>query len=190
MENQKSDEYESAAALKGQWRKHLKIIRQNINPQRREEASTAACKKLKILTRQTRFILSFASIGTEIDLWPFNKILADEGRLILPRIADRELHLYQVQEFDQLETHPWGVQEPIPTRCTLIDSSEVEIALIPGLGFDTAAKTRLGYGGGYYDRFLANNRSTQAWGIGFREQLVKGLPHNAHDKPLSNIYLF
>ena len=189
MANRKFDE-NPAAALKQQWRQLLKIIRQEIDPRRRKEASELAYEKLKLLTQKAGFILSFASFGSEIDLWPYNKFLAEEGRLVLPRIADEELHLYQIQDFNHLESRTWGVQEPIPSLCCLVDLSEIVIALIPGLGFDPEAKTRLGYGGGYYDRLLAKTKSTQTWGVGFHEQLAKGLPCDTHDRPLNKIYLF
>lgn len=179
-----------SAALKQQWRQRLMTVRQAIEPVRRKEASEQACEKLKTLTQQSLFILSFASFESEIDLWPLNQALAEEGRLVLPRLHDRELHLYQVKDFDHLEHHKWGFQEPVPSRCPLVDLSEISIALIPGLGFDPTTNTRLGYGGGYYDRLLARLPSAQAWGIGFLEQLVSGLPCNSHDKPLNKIYVF
>lgn len=176
--------------LKNEWRKHLKTIRNKISPIRRKEASEIACETLKILTHEALFILSFASFGSEIDLWPLNQALADEGRLALPRMANRELHLYQVKNLSDLERHAWGLQEPIPSLSTLIEPSEITIALIPGLGFDPQAKTRLGYGKGYYDRLLARFKSTDAWGVGFHEQAIQGLPCEPHDKLLDKIYLF
>lgn len=179
-----------AAALKQQWRRRLKTVRQNIEPHRRKQASALACEKLKTLTLHSHFVLSFASFESEIDLWPLNQSLAHEGRLVLPRINDQELHLYQVKDFNHLEHHKWGFQEPVPSLCPLVNLSKITIALIPGLGFDPTTNVRLGYGGGYYDRLLAHLPSTQAWGIGFREQLAYGLPCDVHDKPLDAIYLY
>lgn len=189
MANPNCDD-DGAAALKQQQRRRLKLIRQRIDPARRKEAAELACQTLTALTQHSLFILSFASFGSEIDLWSLNQRLANEGRLVLPRIVDQALHFYQVRHFNQLETHSLGMLEPIPTRCNLVDLSDIEIALIPGLGFDPNTKTRLGYGGGYYDRLLAKNTFIQSWGIGFREQAVEGLPSTPQDKPLSKIFLF
>lgn len=175
---------------KNQWRQQLKLLRQNISSLRRQEASKQACQQLQELTAHAPFVLSFASIGSEIDLWPYNRYLAQEGRLVLPRIVDRELHLYQVKDFDCLETHRWGVPEPIPSLCASIEPSKIAIALIPGLGFDTKTNHRLGYGGGYYDRLLTKLKATKTWGIGFTEQNVYGLPYDSHDQTLNKIFLF
>ena len=198
MENQKFDSYSSdsltpiaIAALKQQWRLRLKLIRQETPLDRRQIASIQACEDLSRRCQQARFVLSFASFGTEIDLWPFNRKLAAERRLVLPLMLENgKLQLFQVTDFNQLERHHWGMLEPKISECTAIDTSLVEIALIPGLGFDLNTKYRLGYGGGYYDRLLASISSKHVWGIGFLEQAVDALPYTSEDISLEKIYLF
>lgn len=173
-----------------QWRKYLKIVRQEISPLRRKEGSANACEKIKSLLPPHGLILSFASFGSEIDLNPLNVELAANGQLVLPRVTDKHLHLYQVENLDHLESHAWGMLEPRPSLCKLIDLSLIKVALIPGLGFDTKTHYRLGFGGGYYDRLLANAPSSlQTWGIGFIEQSVENLPYDLTDIPLDHIYL-
>lgn len=191
MANPKFDSHASIAALKQQWRQSLKKIRQELPPNRQKQASSQAYQVLNKKCQHARFVLSFASFGSEINLWPLNQQLANEERLVLPRIiAEKELQLFQVTHFDQLETHRWGMLEPKIADCPSIDLHLVEIALIPGLGFDLHTKYRLGYGRGYYDRLLALNPSTQAWGVGFLEQAVENLPHSHEDIPLQQIDLF
>lgn len=188
MENQKFNP--NIAALKKSLRKHLRSIREEIDPVRKKQASILACETLPTLCHQALFILSFASFGSEIDLWPFNEALLTEKRLVLPRMRDVALHLYQVPNRDALEKHPLGFLEPIPSLCNPIELSKIDIALIPALGFDLKTNIRLGYGKGYYDRFLSQKKSTQAWGIGFQEQAVENLPFENHDQPLDKIILF
>lgn len=190
MENQIPNESSVISALKLQWRYRLKTIRQEINHIRRKEASALACTTLQTLSQHTLFILSFASFGSEIDLWPFNKALANEGRLVLPRVESMQLHLYQVYDLKHLKANSWGLLEPTPSFCNLINLSEIDLALIPGLGFDLKTRTRLGYGKGYYDRLLSKNKSAQTCGIGFQEQALDDLPHDKHDIHLNKIYLF
>jgi 5,10-methenyltetrahydrofolate synthetase len=125
------------AVAKQQWRVHLKNLRQHLPIFRQEEASVHACQKLSTISQHARFILSFASFGSEINLWPFNHKLCGEGRLVLPLVtAEKGLFLCLVTHFDQLEAHRWGMLEPKMTLCKQIDLSLIEIALIPGLGFD------------------------------------------------------
>ena len=191
MVNQNFDSHSSIAALKQQWRVRLKKIRQELPVDRQAHASTQACQQLSKMCQKARFILSFASFGSEINLWPLNQELAAEERLVLPfMVGEKTLQLFQVTHLSQLEIHPWGMLEPKISDCPSIDLSLIEIALIPGLGFDPQTKYRLGYGQGYYDRLLTSASFTQTWGIGFLEQAVERLPYSKDDIPLHQLYLF
>jgi 5-formyltetrahydrofolate cyclo-ligase len=190
MANQKFEPHLAIAALKQQWRHRLKQIRQELPANRQKQASTQACQWLSKQCQEKRFILSFASFGSEINLWTFNQRLAKEGRLVLPLIAAKELQLYQVTQMNQLKPHHWGMLEPIASICSPINISLIDIALIPGLGFDLKTKYRLGYGQGYYDRLLSQSFPTQMWGIGFLEQSVENLPYSKEDVPLHQVHLF
>lgn len=191
MASQKSDSDDVAIAiLKKEWRRRLKKVRQELDPQRREWASAQACRQLSQWCNTARLVLSFASFASEIDLWPFNRALAREGRLVLPRLEKNHLRLFRLSDISYLESHPKGLLEPQASHCFPIDFSLIDIALIPGLGFDLKTKYRLGYGLGCYDRLLASAPSLQTWGIGFLEQAVEQLPHTSHDIPLKEIYLF
>lgn len=188
MVNQSSDF--PLEVVKAQLRHQLKITTKALDPIRQVNASKEACAELNLLSKQAHLVLSFASFGSEIDLWPLNLLLATGGRLVLPRMQDKELHLYHVKSMDDLELHPWGLKEPNPSQCALIQATSIEIALIPGLAFDLQTKYRLGFGKGYYDRLLAKAAIKQTWGIGFLEQAITHLPYTTHDIPLNKVYLF
>lgn len=193
MANQKFDSHSpiAIAALKQQWRIRLKKIRQELSPDRHKKASLDACQQLIKKCTEARLVLSFASFGSEIDLWPFNQKLAEDGRLVLPVITEENrLTLFQVDHFSQLKRHQWSILEPNLSVCAPIDISLIDVALIPGLGFDLITKYRLGYGRGYYDRLLASISTKHTWGIGFEEQAVEDLPYSPEDIPLENICLF
>lgn len=190
MASPKSDFSGSIVALKQQWRRRLKKIRQELSHDRRKQASTHACQFFNISCQAAHFVLSFASFGSEINLWPFNQELAIEGRLVLPCVKEGKLLLFQVAHFSDLEPHQWGMLEPKISVCPPIDISLIDIALIPGLGFDLKTKYRLGYGKSYYDRLLASAPATQIWGVGFVEQAVENLPYSKEDIPLHQIDLF
>lgn len=181
----------SIAARKQRWRHHLKKIRQELSLERQQEASSHAYQQLIRKCKDARFILSFASFGSEISLWPLNQEWAIEGRLVLPLMLEEgKLQLFQVTDFQTLELHRWGMLEPRASICTPIDLSLIEIALIPGLGFDKETKYRLGYGKGCYDRLLDSPYSIHTWGVGFLEQAVIQLPYEKLDIPLEEVYLF
>lgn len=175
---------------KQQWRNHLKYIRQHLPKNRQEQASKLACKQLSAICQNSRFVLSFASFDSEINIWLFNEQLCTEERLVLPLLSKNKLELFLVSNLNQLIPHHWGMLEPNPLKCLRLNLSEIEYALIPGLGFDTTTHYRLGYGKGYYDRLLASASAlTQTWGVGFLEQAMKGLPYSKEDIPMNHLLL-
>jgi 5-formyltetrahydrofolate cyclo-ligase len=190
MESPRPEPDSSIAARKAQWRERLKAVRAGLDPARRKEAASNAVDTLTNRLFETNTILSFASFSSEIDLWTFNRALSHQGKLILPYLAGQELLLFLVPSMDRLKRHQWGILEPDPSQCSPVDCSKVEVALIPGLGFDPKTRSRLGYGGGYYDKLIPKLRNAKAWGVGFKEQSVEGLPHEIHDQSLHEILLF
>lgn len=113
-----------------------------------------------------------------------------QARLMLPRMrppSGIDLHLVRDWERD-LSANELGILEPRPERCPLLPPSELDLVLVPGLGFD-AAGHRLGRGGGYYDRLLGRVSPTcQRIGLFFACQEFAALPTEPHDQsvqPLS-----
>ena len=177
---------------KGEMRGELLQLRLKIPKERRQETRSGLVEKLYPVLCSFPNILSFASKEQEIDLWPLNSTLANEGRLLLPRlVSTTEMVAFVVRNLTlDLEIHPkWRVFEPNPDRCLAIALDRIDCVLTPGLGFD-ACHQRLGYGKGLYDRFLAKLRCP-FYGVGFREQYLSSpIPAQPHDIPLSKVYLF
>lgn len=171
-------------------RKNLKDLRCGLGCERKREASLQALSFLKGLCEEVHLVLSFASFGSEIDLWQLNQNLLAEDRLVLPRLSENLLSLHYVKSLKHLETHSFGMLQPNPDNCPLIDPNNIEIALIPGLGFDLKTKARIGYGKGHYDRLLGSLKSAKLWGVGFHEQHVSNLPVDHFDIQMDDIFLF
>lgn len=173
-------------------RQELLVKRRMIAPERRLMASTEATASLSTRLTGASFVLSYASFDSELDMWPLNRVLASSGRLVLPKLVEESLRLFSVKDFDYtLSKHRWGFLEPIPALCQEVSVADINIALIPGLGFDLATGHRLGYGKGHYDRLLANFSSKALlWGVGFKEQALSGLSFDSHDIPLTTHHLF
>ncbi len=78
----------------------------------------------------------------------------------------------------------YGIPEPDPQKSLRISAREIDAAVIPGSVFDIHGG-RLGYGGGYYDRFLVNDApQAKRIGLAFEMQVVESVPVQPHDQPL------
>lgn len=175
--------------MKDAIRKHLKQLLLEIGQERRLEAAEGLFSTLSTLLAPYTFILSFATFRSEIEMDRLNHELALSGRLLLPKIANDRLTIHHVQDLSkQTAPNRFGIPEPLPC-CPQINPEQIDVILIPGLGFDQIHH-RIGYGKGYYDRFLPLAKASRKIGIGFKEQLVERLPIEKTDYPLSETLLF
>lgn len=97
--------------------------------------------------------------------------------------ADRKLLFYKITSFEQLEIAYYSLQEPIPEKTQQMKNVQIDLLIVPGLVFDKFGY-RIGFGGGYYDRFLTdypNETCSLLW----TEQLVDQLPSEPHDIPVN-----
>lgn len=104
--------------------------------------------------------------------------MADGKKLLVPLVKGSEMIAVEVKGIDDLEPNKMGILEPKDGE----EVTDVDLTLTPGLAFDKAGY-RLGYGGGYYDKFFAKV-DTIRMGIGYYDQFVENLVHEDYDKPL------
>lgn len=177
-------------------RKLCRQNRQNISDKRQKESALVAKKSLRRLFSEfltdEDFVLSYASFADEFDTSLINRDLCTQGRLLLPKIEGNSLHIFYIDNIViQTKINSWGITEPIPHLCKKANLDKISLALIPGLAFDTAGN-RLGYGKGFYDRFLPSIPRAKIVGLGFKEQLIENcfIPICHHDFPLHQTLLF
>jgi 5-formyltetrahydrofolate cyclo-ligase len=124
-------------------------------------------------------------MGDEADPRALAHAMAARGHtLALPVVVAKKspLHFREWREGDALVVHSFGMHEPGAHARTLAP----DVLLIPLLAFD-AQGTRLGYGGGFYDRTLASLATKRAIGIAYAGQEVDELPCHDHDHPLDAV---
>ncbi len=147
-----------------------------------------ACKEMK----GARAVLAYVSMGSEVRTVSLLQHVLDQGkRLILPRVnrEKRCLDLFAVSDLVlDLEPGTWGIREPQPTRCERIsDTRSIDVVLVPGVAF-TAARERLGYGGGFYDKLLGNWQGERHLiAAAFDQQIVDALPTGPADVGVDRI---
>lgn len=164
---------------------------QTIPNLRRDEAEKAAFNALKNETNHARYVLSFASKKDELRLWHLNLHLAAKGQLVLTRVSGNHLVPYLVENLEKdLVLGAFNIYEPEIQRCKEVSIDAIDLMIIPAVAFDEQGH-RIGYGKGYYDRFLENIYDTKKIGVGFKEQLhPKPLPQEEFDRPVTIVQLF
>jgi 5-formyltetrahydrofolate cyclo-ligase len=173
-----------AQQQKSQLREHCLAIRKSLGAEMRAKASLTICDNLEgwRVFQQSQTILAYMPIKSEVDLTLLMKRLPQKT-WVLPRIIPEEDHrmVFHAYDPDRLIHHHFGMAEPAPDS-PIIQPGEIELALVPGLAFDRRG-CRLGYGGGYFDRFLEKFQGISA-GIIFQALLLDAVPHTAHDIPM------
>ena len=130
-------------------------------------------------------IAGYWPIDSEMDVQPLLRGLAARGHPIaLPVVAGRgrPLIFRAWREGDEMADGAFGIREPLPAAAEI----EPGVLLVPLLAFDRAG-FRLGYGGGFYDRSLADLREKApvlAVGIAWAGQETAAVPRDSHDQPL------
>ena len=131
--------------------------------------------------------MAFWSFGSELPTEPIITALAErEWRLALPIVEGGVLSAVAYALGEPVEPTGYGPSQPVDLRP--VDPGDISLVIVPGLAFDPAGH-RLGYGAGYYDRFLASvPRRTLRVAVGFDLQIVEdGVPHGVGDQPVDAV---
>ena len=177
-------------SAKKELRERLRARLRGIPAARRERDSALARALLarQRVWRDAKAVLFYAPLPDEIDVLPLLEQALAEGRTVcLPRFfPDRGGYgACQIDNFARdCAPGKFGIAEPA-ARCPIFPLNRLDLALVPGVGFD-AAGHRLGRGRGFYDRILAGVAGARC-GVAFDEQLAGPIPAEPHDIALNCI---
>lgn len=137
--------------------------------------------------KKAKVVLLFLDFRGEVETMALAEATIALGkRLILPRCAPQNVLLpIEVHDLTQdLEPGAFGIREPKLTL-GVVEPPEIDLVIIPGSGFDLHGN-RLGYGGGFYDRFfMLMNPSTPKVALSFECQVVEQVPVDKHDAKMT-----
>lgn len=155
----------------------------------REHASTRIVDLVLTLPEVERAstVMVFWSFGSETDTAALVEALHARGvRVALPRIVDGDMEPYAYAPGDAVTETSFGAQEP--SSGERLDPSAIDVVVTPGVAFDRSGR-RVGYGGGFYDRFFPRSRpDTFRIGVGFDLQLIEAdLPGGHFDLGLDGV---
>ena len=173
---------------KGALRRESKAYRQSLPAEAKAKKDSAILRRLLALRQyqQASLVLTYVSTAIEVDTRELiRQALADGKRVGVPRCIDgtRLMEFYEIGSLDDLEKRTFGVLEPVPERCTLITDFSKRICVGPALLYDLSGY-RIGYGGGYYDRFLAHYPGYKV-GVTYVKCIRRRILHGRYDVPVS-----
>ena len=166
----------------------MKKIRDSLSEEYRRQADRIIMKKLTDMEvfRTSDMIYTYVSFGSEVSTREIMTWCLEEKKcLAAPRIEGKEMKFYRVDSLTDLVPGIWGIPEP---KAGAQEVKEPGIMLVPGLAFDQNGY-RLGYGGGYYDRYLAGrpDLAENTIGIAYQVQRVDRVPREEYDLPVKRI---
>ena len=178
--------------MKSEIRKQVLARRDALSAAARKSCSTLITKRLLVLDayRSASCVMAYVTFGSEFETGDFiADLLAHGKKLVLPRVerGSRVLTLHEVQDpLLQLEAGVWGIRQP-RADCPVAAASQVDFVLVPGVAF-TERCERLGYGGGFYDRFIGGLASRPALiAAAYSLQLVPALPLSKSDQRVERV---
>ncbi len=177
-------------AYKNSLRDKAKAMRRGMDPVKKAEMDRQITERICSLYqyREAETLLCYVSKPIEVDTIPLlRRALADGKRVACPRCVEgtKQMEFYLIRSLDDLEKRTFGVLEPRVPGCELLTDFSRSLCIVPALMYDLKGY-RLGYGGGYYDRFLARYDGYKV-GITYRRNILRFLHYGRFDIPVDMI---
>lgn len=174
-----------------EYKKHMrernKKIRLALPPDKKRAKDEKICDRVRKLPeyKACKTMLCYVSTDAEVATHTLIECAIADGKTVaVPYCVKgtRDMRFYRIASIGELSPGTFGVLEPVPDGSKLVADFSGSICILPGLAFDMAG-FRLGYGGGYYDRFLSQKYSGTTVGICYSECALTSIRHGRYDMP-------
>ncbi|MCU5329426.1 5-formyltetrahydrofolate cyclo-ligase [Bacillus wiedmannii] len=128
------------------------------------------------------------SMENEVNTYAIIEKAWEEGKkVVVPKCnkGTRTMSFRQISNFDQLEIVYMNLREPIPARTEEVNADDIDLQIVPGVAY-TERGERIGYGGGYYDRYLVHYKG-KTLSLAYSFQIVEHIPVEPFDKNVEKI---
>lgn len=139
-------------------RQNLKEIRKSIPKDKKKQADYEIISRFLMTSEymEADTVLCYAGVNDEIDTSTLiYACLANKKKVGLPRCNGEILDFYYIESLEDLIVGSFGIMEPDPGKCKRVLDFSKSVLVVPGLGFSLDGN-RIGYGRGYYDRFISH----------------------------------
>jgi 5-formyltetrahydrofolate cyclo-ligase len=153
-----------------------------LQPHEVEAYSRSLIQKIKQhpLYQKAKVVGLFSAIKHEPDLSP---LLKDSKIWLLPKVSGDNLIYVRYQSQSSLIKSELGILEPLGLKD---ESSNLDLVIIPGIAFDTKGN-RIGFGKGYFDRFLSSHQPPYVIGVAYPFQMQKQIKTTKSDVPVNEV---
>ena len=170
-------------------RELMKKKRKDMDSGERRRQDQEIAKKLLGLDcwQKVSWFFPFVSYGTEVDTISVLRhalefpVGGKKLHVAVPRVRGQEMDFFEITSMEELEPGNYGILEP-KQFCPRVEAEE-GVMLLPGLAFDWN-RSRVGYGGGYYDRYLGRygNEKLLTVAVAYDFQVVDMIEVEEHDR--------
>ena len=177
-------------------RKQISALRKSEEQEHLQRVSRCIVEKLMSLEvyKQAQRLFSYAALPLEIQTAYLHEKAKEEGKqvaypLIGPEVG--EMAFYEVSHLEDLEEHIYKhlvIKDPNPKKHRLVVPKPGDVMVVPGLAFDRKGG-RVGYGGGFYDRYLEKYPFIYTIGVGQSFQLLEEVPKEETDRLLQQLLI-
>lgn len=176
---------------KKELRKHMKDLRDSSSYEDKNRFDEAIYRKIinNEFYIKAKVIFIYVSFGSEADTHSIiNHALKNNKTICVPKVINKNegMKAIKINSLEELSSSTLGILEP-SNFSNEIQPSEIDLLIMPGLAFDINGG-RLGYGAGYYDRFLKLiPDKAHKLGIAYKYQLLDNIPMDEHDMFIDEI---
>lgn len=155
----------------------LKSRRSELSADYLRSASEAISAKVMESCSGARCVMLYRALPGEVQLDALADELLDRGvTVVLPKVVGDRLEIRCYQGPDSLEKGAFNIMEPVGP----IYEGPLDVVVVPGLGFDLQGH-RIGFGKGFYDRFLPTHPESRKIGVCFSRMLLPSIPVDEYD---------
>ncbi|MFH0875292.1 MAG: 5-formyltetrahydrofolate cyclo-ligase [archaeon] len=166
--------------MKENIRKKLLLQRNKLTADEIDRRSNLIKKTLASMEeyKNAKSIFFYISFNSEVDTHALiNEAILDGKQVLVPKINNDNIDIYEIDTFDNLKKNKFGILEPAIAQKH--EASVIDLCIVPGIAFDKKGN-RLGFGKGYYDKILKKINSKKI-ALAYDFQIIENVPKEEYD---------